>query len=105
MLAYVPRERVIKEFIKVRPKGFYFHEQNLAPFQQLVNWFKDQWQTKDYQRFLKRQKSPRTTVKLPEQQIKQNPNDQMDGQGGHQWQQPGAGSVYSNHNVQYNSYK
>lgn len=48
VLAYVPREKVIKEFIKVRPRGFYFHEQNLAPFINLVNWFKDQWQTKDY---------------------------------------------------------
>jgi len=28
VLAYVPKDRVVKEFIKVRPKGFYFHEQN-----------------------------------------------------------------------------
>ena len=62
-MAYVPRDKVIKEFIKVRPKGFYFHEQNQSPFMTLVNWFKDNWQTKDYQRFLKRQKSPRTIVK------------------------------------------
>lgn len=53
-MAYVPRDKVIKEFIKVRPKGFYFHEQNQTPFISLVNWFKDNWQTKDYQRFLKR---------------------------------------------------
>ena len=32
VLAYVPKEKVLKEFIKVRPKGFYFHEQNQAPF-------------------------------------------------------------------------
>lgn len=63
VMAYVPREKVVKEFIKVRPKGFYFHEQNQAPFITLVNWFKDNWQTKDYQRYLKRQKSPRTSVK------------------------------------------
>lgn len=32
VLGYVPKERVLKEFIKVRPKGFYFHDQNLVPF-------------------------------------------------------------------------
>jgi hypothetical protein len=26
VLAYVPRDKVVKEFIKVRPKGFYFHD-------------------------------------------------------------------------------
>ena len=26
VLGYVPKERVLKEFIKVRPKGFYFHD-------------------------------------------------------------------------------
>lgn len=41
VLAYVPREKVIKEFIKIRPKGFYFHDQNFTPFMALVNWFKD----------------------------------------------------------------
>lgn len=48
VLAYLPKEKVVKEFIKVRPKGFYFHEQNLSPFMNLVNWFKENWQTKDY---------------------------------------------------------
>jgi hypothetical protein len=42
-LAYLPKEKVVKEFIKVRPKGFYFHEQNLSPFMNLVNWFKENW--------------------------------------------------------------
>ena len=54
VLAYVPKEKVLKEFIKVRPKGFYFHEQNQAPFQMLINWFKDNWRTHDYQRHFKR---------------------------------------------------
>jgi hypothetical protein len=60
VLAYVPREKVVKEFIKVRPKGFYFHDQSHAPFQTLINWFKDNWSSRDYQRAVKRQKSPRT---------------------------------------------
>lgn len=43
VLAYLPKDKVVKEFIKVRPKGFYFHDQNLVPFVTLVNWFKEQW--------------------------------------------------------------
>ena len=54
VLGYVPKEKVLKEFIKVRPKGFYFHDQNLVPFQMLINWFKDNWRTHDYQRHFKR---------------------------------------------------
>lgn len=48
VLAYVPREKVVKEFIKVRPKGFYFHDQSHTPFQNLINWFKDNWSTREY---------------------------------------------------------
>ena len=54
VIGYVPREKVVKEFIKIRPKGYYFHEQNLTPFMSLVNWFKEHWSSKDYQRQLKR---------------------------------------------------
>lgn len=32
VLSYVPKEKVLKEFIKVRPRGFYFHENNHTPF-------------------------------------------------------------------------
>jgi hypothetical protein len=63
VLAYVPRDKVVKEFIKVRPKGFYFHDQSHAPFQTLINWFKDNWSSREYQRHAKRQKSPKTVAK------------------------------------------
>lgn len=83
VLAYIPREKVIKEFIKVRPKGFYFHEQNHAPFQTLINWFKDNWSTKEYQKNAKRQKSPKISIKasvLPNQaQDYQNTRDWKSG--------------------------
>ena len=54
VLAYVPRERVVREFIKVRPRGYYFHEETKPNFVQLINWFKEHCATKEYQRFLKR---------------------------------------------------
>jgi hypothetical protein len=86
VLAYVPREKVVKEFIKVRPKGYFFHEQNLTPFISLVNWFKETWSSKDYQRQLRRQKSPRTAVKAAS--LKQiTPGEGKDdfGQSGREW--------------------
>ena len=50
----MPKEKVLKEFIKVRPKGYYFHEVNHSPFQHLINWFKDNWRTTEYQKHYKR---------------------------------------------------
>lgn len=32
VLAYVPKEKVVKEFIRVKPRGFLFHDQSLSPF-------------------------------------------------------------------------
>jgi len=49
----------------VRPKGFYFHEVNHQPFQILINWFKDNWRTQDYQKHLRRQRSPRVQQTRP----------------------------------------
>ena len=54
VLAYVPRERVIREFIKVRPRGYYFHDETKPNFVSLINWFKEHYASKEYQRFLKR---------------------------------------------------
>ena len=65
VLGYVPKERVVKEFIKVRPRGFYFHEDNHAPFQKLINWFKENWRKEKYQHHLRRQRSPSVKVKPP----------------------------------------
>ena len=56
---------MLKEFIKVRPKGFFFHDTNHTYFQMLINWFKDNWRTSDYQRQLKRQRSPRVQAPRP----------------------------------------
>lgn len=63
VLAYVPKEKVVKEFIRVKPRGYFFHEQQLSPFQALINWFKDNWREKNYQKRLKRQRSPRLVVR------------------------------------------
>jgi hypothetical protein len=51
-----------------------------------VNWFKETWSSKDYQRQLRRQKSPRTAVKAAS--LKQiTPGEGKDdfGQSGREW--------------------
>jgi len=80
VLSYVPKEKVLKEFIKVRPKGFYFHEVNHQPFQILINWFKDNWRTQDYQKHLRRQRSPRVQQTRPSTS-EAGPGAQMKGDG------------------------
>jgi hypothetical protein len=32
VLAYVPKEKVVKEFIRVKPRGFLFHDTHFSPF-------------------------------------------------------------------------
>jgi len=50
VLVYVPKEKVVKEFIRVKPMGFFFHDTYLTPFQALINWFKDNWRDRAYLR-------------------------------------------------------
>jgi hypothetical protein len=50
---------MIKEYIKVKPRGYQFHEKFHNPFQHMINWFKENFSAKDYQRYTRRQKSPR----------------------------------------------
>mmetsp|Transcript_17932 Transcript_17932/g.12926 ORF Transcript_17932/g.12926 Transcript_17932/m.12926 type:complete len:80 (+) Transcript_17932:2338-2577(+) len=51
---------MVKEFIKVKPSGYYFHGKKFNIFQSLINWFKDNFKIKEYQKELKKARSPRT---------------------------------------------
>ena len=59
ILGYIPKEKLIKEYIKVKPKGFYFHQIYHNPFSYLINWFKEHFKEKDYQKEMKKVRSPR----------------------------------------------
>jgi hypothetical protein len=41
ILAYIPKKDIVKEFIKVKPRGYFFHHQYHYPFQNMINWFKE----------------------------------------------------------------
>ena len=40
ILAYIPKKDLVKEYIKVKPRGYFFHHQYRYPFQNMINWFK-----------------------------------------------------------------
>lgn len=48
----------MKEFIKVKPRGYFFHHQYHYPFQNMINWFKQEFRTREYQRYLRKTGSP-----------------------------------------------
>jgi len=64
VLVYVPKNNVVKEFIRVNPKGFRFHGDIHSPFQGLINWFKDNWRSREYQSYQRRTRSPRLTARV-----------------------------------------
>jgi len=48
VLAYIPKKEVVREFIKIKPRGYFFHHQYHYPFQNMINWFKQEFRSKDY---------------------------------------------------------
>lgn len=62
VLAYIPKKDIVKEFIKVKPRGYFFHHQYHYPFQNMINWFKEQFRTKEYQRYLRKTNSPQLAI-------------------------------------------
>jgi transcription elongation factor SPT6 len=40
ILCYIPNKSIVREFIKVKPRGYNFHGQYHYPFVSLINWFK-----------------------------------------------------------------
>ena len=46
-------KKPIREFIKVKSSGLYFHEQQFANIRDLTTWFKEHLKEKEYQRYVK----------------------------------------------------
>ena len=58
ILGYIPKDKMVKEYIKIKPRGYFFHHQYHFPFTSLINWFKQEFRNKDYQRYLRKAQSP-----------------------------------------------
>jgi hypothetical protein len=57
----MPKEsKIVKELIRVKDNGLFFHDQNFSNLKELTMWFKTNFTTKDYQKYI-----PKTgTIKL-----------------------------------------
>ena len=91
----------------MKPQGYFFHNTIYKQIQYLLNWFKENFKTRDYLKEMKRQRSPR--AKVPEiaqqqmqQQMEQRTSNQEKGAawGGisENWANRGGASVHSLNN-------
>ena len=54
MLIYMYKDKKsIKELIKVKSSGLYFHDQQFSNVRDLITWFKEHLKEKEYQRYAK----------------------------------------------------
>ncbi|MBK8157227.1 MAG: hypothetical protein IPK55_15310 [Streptococcus sp.] len=54
VLGYMtPTKKFIKEFVKIKPKGFLFHEKYLPNTNSLISYFKDNYSTIEYRKYVK----------------------------------------------------
>jgi len=58
ILCYIPKKDIQREFIKVKPRGYFFHHQYHYPFQNMINWYKQNFREREYQRYLRKAQSP-----------------------------------------------
>lgn len=42
------KDEIIKEYIKVKPNGLFFHNYYFTSLQMLVSWFKENFKTPEY---------------------------------------------------------
>lgn len=65
ILGYIPKDALVKEFIKVKPRGFFFHHQYFTTIPELLNWFKAQFRSPEYQRYLRKVSAPKPATYVP----------------------------------------
>jgi transcription elongation factor SPT6 len=63
VLNYLPKDRIVREYIKVKPKGLFFHEAYHPSINFLISWFKRHYNDKNYQSQLARSKPPTMDTK------------------------------------------
>lgn len=53
-----PSKKFVKEFVRVKPKAYVFHDKHFHSIMQLICYFKDNFSTLDYWKFVKKCKDP-----------------------------------------------
>ncbi|OMJ76214.1 hypothetical protein SteCoe_24471 [Stentor coeruleus] len=62
VLYYLPKEKVVSEYIKVKPRGLFFHEAYHTSLNYLIGWFKRHHLERNYQAQLQRIKPPQIDI-------------------------------------------
>lgn len=52
------RNEVVKEYIKIKPNGLFFHNEYFPGLKTLIPWFKENFRSNEYQRYAKKVKPP-----------------------------------------------
>ena len=58
VLGYVPKVNPIYEYIKVKPKGLYFHEKSFSSLDEITNYFKKEYSTEKYREMVRKSVIP-----------------------------------------------
>ena len=66
MLQYMPKEsKMEKEYIKVKPEGLSFHNVIHQDLKALITWFKKNFRSEEYRKYLKKVKPPFAELQEP----------------------------------------
>lgn len=58
VLGYVPKVNPIYEYIKIKPKGLYFHEKYFSSLDEITNYFKKEYSTEKYREMVRKSVIP-----------------------------------------------
>ena len=58
VLGYVPKVNPIYEYIKIKPKGLYFHEKLFSSLDEITNYFKKEYSTEKYREMVRKSVVP-----------------------------------------------
>ena len=58
MILYYTKDKILKEYAKIKPRGFYFHEKYFKTISDLTIWFKQNFSSTEYQIFRRKSKPP-----------------------------------------------
>jgi len=58
VLGYVPKVNPIYEYIKIKPKGLYFHEQSFSSLDEITNYFKKEYSSEKYREMVRKSVAP-----------------------------------------------
>lgn len=63
IFAYIPKPgQIVKEFIKIKPKGLFFHDDYFLDLNEISSFFKNNYSSEKYRSFVKKTKPPHCEI-------------------------------------------